>query len=219
MSRTQTVTFNVGGEKFQVARSLLDFYPDSVLAKSISERWKQPDQDAKEEIFFDRCPQLFRQVLEYLRNKKVHLPITMAKKAILCELEYYCVNDVEEEAIDDSLTRGIQLLQSMKDFATHMQDFDGEVSRLENEREQRQESVNAIKAAKALLNRFRSDPINQSSIYWENLIKDCPLTDSMQIKINEYLTRVGLKVKHSSSGMGFHTDHVRLFELNKPLAD
>jgi hypothetical protein len=46
MRRTQTVTFNVGGEKFQVARSLLDFYPDSVLAKSISERWQQPDQDA-----------------------------------------------------------------------------------------------------------------------------------------------------------------------------
>jgi hypothetical protein len=114
MSRTQTVTFNVGGEKFQVARSLLDFYPDSVLAKSISERWKQPDQDAKEEIFFDRCPQLFRQVLEYLRNKKVHLPITVSKNAVLSELEYYCVDDVEEEAIDESLTRRDQCLKRGK---------------------------------------------------------------------------------------------------------
>ena len=117
MSRTQTVTFNVGGEKFQLARSLLlDFYPDSVLAKSISERWKQPDQDANEEIFFDRCPQLFRKVLEYLRDKKVHLPITVSKKAVLSELEYYCVNDVEEEAIDDSLTRELSLLKNKIDF-------------------------------------------------------------------------------------------------------
>jgi hypothetical protein len=213
MSRTQTVTFNVGGEKFQVARSLLDFYPDSVLAKSISERWKQPDQDANEEIFFDRSPQLFCQVLEYLRNKKVHLPITMAKKAILCELEYYCVNDVEEEAIDDSLTRGIQLLQSMKDVATHMQDFDGEVSRLENEREQRQESVNAIKAAKALLNTFRDNPTNQECILCKDLIKDCRLTDSILMKCNEYLSRVGLKVQRNG-----HSNFVNLFELNKPSA-
>ena len=214
-SRTQTVTFNVGGEKFQLARSLLlDFYPDSVLAKSISERWKQPDQDAKEEIFFDRCPQLFRQVLEYLRNKKVHLPITVSKTAVLSEFEHYCVDDVEEEANDDSLIRSIQLVQSMKDVATHMQDFDGEVSRLENEREQRQESVNAIKAAKALLNRFRDDPTNQNFFPWSSFMKDCRSTDSMLIRINEYLTRVGLKVERENNNGWF-----RLFELNEPLAD
>ena len=63
MSRTQTVTFNVGGEKFQLARSLLDFYPDSVLAKSISERWQQPDQDANEEISTDSVSSITKHTL------------------------------------------------------------------------------------------------------------------------------------------------------------
>jgi hypothetical protein len=231
MSRTETVTFNVGGEKFQVARSLLDFYPDSVLAKSISERWQQPDQDAKEEIFFDRCPQLFRQVLEYLRNKKVHLPITVSKKAVQSEFEHYCVDDVEEEAIDDSLTRSIQLVQSIKDTEAYLDDFDGEVSRLKNEidllntefdrlkieREQREESMKAVEASKALFKRFRSDPTNLSRISWNNVTnKDKHLTESMQTKCNECLTRVGLKVERQDSNYSF--SYVNLTEL-KPLAD
>ena len=219
MTRTQTVTFNVGGEKFQVARSLLDFYPGSVLAKSISERWQQ-EQDPDEDIFFDRCPELFRHVLEYLRNGKVHLPITMAKKAVICELEHYCVDDVEEEAIDDSLTRRAQLVQSMKDTEAYLGDFDAEVSRLnvaiellnaeisrsKNEKKQHQESVHAVEAAKSLLKTFRSDPTNQSDIIWTRVVQTS-YSYPLLIKINEYLARVGLKVERGADSWAGSTLH------------
>jgi hypothetical protein len=176
-----------------------------------------------EEIFFDRCcPQLFRQVLEYLRNKKVYLPIMVSKTAVLSELEYYCVDDVEEEAIDDGLTRSIQLVQSMKDFATHIKYFDAEISRLTNERdhlknemEHHQISMHTVEAAKALLKRFLSDPTNESAISLKNVIKKCHLTDSMLIKCNEYLARVGLKIERNDPDDP-DSDYIDLSEL-KPL--
>jgi hypothetical protein len=102
MPKPQTVKFNFSGEKFELSRSLLDMYPNTVLGKSASERWLK---DPESEVFMDRDPVLFRHVLSYLRDKKVYLPTTVAKKALLSELEYYCVDDVDEDAIDDSLTR------------------------------------------------------------------------------------------------------------------
>jgi hypothetical protein len=43
-------------------------------------------------------------VLEYLRDKKVHLPITVSKEAVLSELDFYGVDNVDEEAIEESST-------------------------------------------------------------------------------------------------------------------
>ena len=103
MATSKQITFNVGGEKFQLSRSLLDMYPNTVLGKSASKRWLE---DPESEVFMDRDPILFRHVLSYLRDKKVSLPITVTKKAVLEELAYYCVDDVDEESIDDSLTQG-----------------------------------------------------------------------------------------------------------------
>ena len=70
--------------------------------------------------------------------------------------------------------------------------------------------------AKALFKRFRSDPTNQSSILWKDVIKDCPFTESSVIKINECLARVGLKVEPDTA---IFPCYVYLPELNKPLAD
>ena len=103
MTKPQTVKFNFSGEMFEISRSLLDMYPNSVLSTSASERWLE---DPESEIFMDRDPVLFRHVLAYLRDKKVYLPTAVAKDAVLSELQYYCVDDVDEDAIDDSLTQG-----------------------------------------------------------------------------------------------------------------
>ena len=97
-----TVIFNVSGEKFQVLKELFDMYPETMLAKSVAEHWRDPD--SQEEIFLDRCPLLFRHVLACLRDKKTHLPLTLAKSALLSELDYYCVGSVEAFTIDDLLS-------------------------------------------------------------------------------------------------------------------
>ena len=186
MTHTPTVTFNVGGEKFQVARSLFDIYPDCILAKAISERW-QKDQDADEEIFFDRSPQLFHQVLEYLRNRKVHLPITVSKNAVLSELEYYCVDDVDEDAIDNSC-RSTQLIPSwLKDSEQCMRDWD-------EERKHHRESEHAIEVAKYIFKRYRNHP-QSSYFYWCTNFKHIDGNSFNWNKCNEYLAKVGLKAR------------------------
>ena len=86
MAKPQGVRLIVGGENFELSRSLLDMYPNTMLSKSASERW-QKDPDTSE-ITIDRDPMLFHHVLAYLRDKKVYLPTTVAKKAVLAELEY-----------------------------------------------------------------------------------------------------------------------------------
>ena len=114
MAKPQSVRFIVGGEKFELSRSLLGMYPTNtpMLSKSASERWQK---DPESEITMDRDPMLFHHVLAYLRDKKVYLPITVVtKKAVLSELEYYCVDDVDENATDDSLTQGYLAAQGFE---------------------------------------------------------------------------------------------------------
>ena len=121
MSKPQTVTFNFSGEKFELSRSLLEMYPNTVISISASERWLE---DPESEVFFDRDPVLFRYVLLYLRDKKVCLPITVAKKLVLSELEYYCVDDVDEDAIDDSLTQGYLAARGFEKMVDSIDIFD-----------------------------------------------------------------------------------------------
>jgi hypothetical protein len=121
MSKSHSVTFIVGGEKFELSRSLLDMYPKTLLNTSASERW-QKNHESK--IIMDRDPMLFHHVLAYLRDKKVYLPTTVAKKAVLSELEYYCVDDVNEDAIDDSLTQGYLAAQGAEKMQVTIEEFD-----------------------------------------------------------------------------------------------
>ena len=44
----KTIKFDVGGQKHRVSKSLFDKYPESMLARSVSEQWLQ---DPSEEIF------------------------------------------------------------------------------------------------------------------------------------------------------------------------
>jgi hypothetical protein len=66
---------------------------------------------------------------------------------------------------------------------------------MKNEKNQYQESVYAIEAAKTVFKRFRWDPTNQSAIHPLNMTTKTTVTESFVIKINDYLTRVGLKIK------------------------
>ena len=48
----------------------------------------------------------------------------MTKKAVLSELEYYCVDDVDENAIDDSLTQGYLAAQGFEKMQVTIEEFD-----------------------------------------------------------------------------------------------
>mmetsp|Transcript_1179 Transcript_1179/g.2393 ORF Transcript_1179/g.2393 Transcript_1179/m.2393 type:complete len:94 (-) Transcript_1179:697-978(-) len=71
---SQTVTFNVGGKHYEVSISLLEGYPDTVLAEKAFMETTSP-------IFLDRDPDRFAYCLDYMRdNGRVNLPESVTKK-------------------------------------------------------------------------------------------------------------------------------------------
>ena len=97
-----TVKFSLRGRVVEVTRTLLAEYPNTVLAVAAETRWRRGGGEGTEEedggaapIFFDRNPDLFHHVLDYMCNKgKVFLPQTVAKEALLQELDYYGFENV-----------------------------------------------------------------------------------------------------------------------------
>ncbi len=87
---TETITFNVGGHKYEVSKSLFELqYPYSMLAKSASDQWHE---DPESEIFIELDGSLFAYaLLSLIRDQKVTLPLSVSKKAFLDELRYYGV--------------------------------------------------------------------------------------------------------------------------------
>jgi hypothetical protein len=83
-----TVTFDVGGTIYEVSRSLIERYPDTMLARMVSDTWLEGEQ--KEPLFIDRNGDRFQYCLDYMRDgPAVALPFTVSKESVLKELEYF----------------------------------------------------------------------------------------------------------------------------------
>ena len=79
------VSFNVGGQIFQVSRYLLDKHSETMLGTASS------GYDSPEPIFLDGDAAIFAQVLIYLRHGSITLPVTISEDMFVKELEYYDV--------------------------------------------------------------------------------------------------------------------------------
>jgi hypothetical protein len=89
-----SVTFDVGGTIYKISRSLIEQYPDTMLARMVSDTWLKGDQ--KEPLFIDRNGERFQYCLDYMRDGPVvALPFTIPKDALLKELEYYGFDSVD----------------------------------------------------------------------------------------------------------------------------
>lgn len=93
-----TARFNVGGQHFEVARSVIEKFPESMLAKLASKTW-QNDPDSV--VFIDADGERFRCCLDYIRYGKAHLPMTVVKAAVLRDLDYYGIDGVNPNDLDD----------------------------------------------------------------------------------------------------------------------
>ena len=91
-NEAKTVHFDVGGQLYRVARSLLEQYPSSMLYCAAAERWQT---DPKATIFIEGDGERFRYCLDYMRHQRVHLPLTIPKAAVLADLDYYGFHDVD----------------------------------------------------------------------------------------------------------------------------
>lgn len=99
----QAVCFNVGGTKYTVARSTIEQYPATMLARLISDTWSGQKEETKgkaKEIFIDRDGSRFRYVLDYLRDGRVHIPLSCTKGALLQDLHFFGFDSIAEDSIN-----------------------------------------------------------------------------------------------------------------------
>jgi hypothetical protein len=124
--QTATVVFNVGGTTYEVSRSLLEKYPNTMLARMTSETWDPQDDncdqpDAKP-FFIERDSERFGYCLDYMRDAgHVFLPYTVSKEAFLQDLAYYGFDAVDVDAVTVVATLQIAL-QSATAFSSLLEE-------------------------------------------------------------------------------------------------
>lgn len=79
---SDTVVFDVGGRLFTVLREpTLSLHPGSVLKQMAD------DHTGSDAIYVEANPDLFEYIVEYHRNRKVYLPLTVAKNSLIMQAE------------------------------------------------------------------------------------------------------------------------------------
>ena len=96
---TEIVKFNVGGTKYEVSRSLIEGHPHTMLARLVSDTWHE---NPGQEIFIERDGLRFRCILDYMRDRKAHVPMNTTKASVLQDLEYFGFEGIPDDAIDVS---------------------------------------------------------------------------------------------------------------------
>lgn len=99
-SASKTVRFDVGGMLYKVSRSLIELYPDTMLARMVDTKWQQQDDDSEQAMFIDRNGDRFQYVLDYMRDRQVSLPMTVSVSGFRQDLEYYGFDNVKESCIN-----------------------------------------------------------------------------------------------------------------------
>ena len=111
---------NIGGTKYEVSDSLLEQFPDSILRRITSDSWNEKNQDDADtdnddssedpEIFIERNGSRFQFVLDYMRDGKVALPMSIPRAQLIADMEYFGI-DFEDSSITISVTDPKDLFQ------------------------------------------------------------------------------------------------------------
>ncbi|XP_002162056.1 BTB/POZ domain-containing protein KCTD16 [Hydra vulgaris] len=92
------VELNVGGKIYVTTTSTLSRYPDSLLAKLVNNPTIPTVKDFHNRIFIDRDGDLFRVILEFLRNEVLSLPGDFKEfDRLLLEANYFKINELVKE--------------------------------------------------------------------------------------------------------------------------
>ena len=83
------VKFSVGGTRYEVARSLFEMHPDTMLARMVSEQWQE---NPEAEIFIERDGSRFQYVLDYLRDGRAYIPFALPKESLADDMTYYAIS-------------------------------------------------------------------------------------------------------------------------------
>ncbi|CAJ1954620.1 unnamed protein product [Cylindrotheca closterium] len=100
-----TIKFNVGGKLYEVSKSLLQRFPNTLLTRNAWVDASSTNPTASP-IFIDRDPDRFAYCLDYMRDGgRLYLPETIAKSSILQDLHFLGFDDIDESLIDDQAAR------------------------------------------------------------------------------------------------------------------
>ncbi|OMJ68524.1 hypothetical protein SteCoe_33988 [Stentor coeruleus] len=89
MELSPILNIDVGGTRFKVLRETVMKHPDSLLAQVITGRDTYHMLITDGTYFFDRNPQYFSVILDYMRMGKVFLPPTLLKEQLNEELQFW----------------------------------------------------------------------------------------------------------------------------------
>ncbi|KAF4674516.1 potassium channel tetramerization domain containing [Perkinsus olseni] len=105
-SPSDIVTLSVGGKIYQITKSTLDKYPDTMLSRMVSEDWmglnEESDDDCESaeacdtptpSVFIDRDGTLFEYILNWYRNGEICIPWTVSEEAVRREASYFALPD------------------------------------------------------------------------------------------------------------------------------
>lgn len=97
-SRKDRVIINVGGNRHETYLSTLRVVPDSRLAWIGENASKQAEYDPEtNELFFDRHPGVFANVLNYYRTGKLHCPGDVCGPLFEEELAFWGIEELQME--------------------------------------------------------------------------------------------------------------------------
>ena len=96
---TKTILFDVSGKIFRVSRSLIDEWPESMLARLVSDRWHDDDDSMEKPIFIDRNGDIFQVVLDFMRYGCIALPRNLPKRTFVREMDYYGIHVNDDEIV------------------------------------------------------------------------------------------------------------------------
>jgi BTB/POZ domain len=123
------VRFNIGGTKYEVSRSVIDNFPDSMLSKICSDTWNNNGDvvDGDEgELFIERDGERFRYVLDYMRDGSVHLPLSIPRGQLVMDLEYYGI-DYADESITLSVADPKDLFRGLERYKDYFDQLDATI--------------------------------------------------------------------------------------------
>lgn len=89
-ARGLRVLINVGGTVYTVNPDTILKHPETMLGAMLSARWEE-SVSKDDEFFLDRDPLRFRYILDFYRDGTICIPLTMSKKEMLREAEFFAL--------------------------------------------------------------------------------------------------------------------------------
>ena len=178
MSTSQAIVkLNVGGMRYEVARSLIETHPDTMIARMISKEWQQ-NSDA--EIFIERDGSRFKYFLDYLRDGKVSLPVNVSRESVLDDLTYYGIDGGSNVNDDDIAASNVnslflhrmklsdevlsKLYGNMFELQEELQKAEKHVRQLEKREEEASDRANIFRAARMIFRRIINESVQKPSL-------------------------------------------------------